>query len=317
MRPHRVCTLLVLSLSAFADVAIRADGSRFEVDKPAKDSTGRWMGTIDGRRQALKPGEIVALVDERGEETSLTPELAPQAMTAAQAAALASVGDPRDEAWFASLETLASPPTRAAHDALVELAQSGKKDVKVRVVAALARMRTRESSLAAARAVLDEKDAKVRRDAAASLFSVREILRRSDAAELVTAGLADKDKLVRVEFALVAPLDMPQASEVLRKDGLAHGDHHVRESAAVELGRRGDASGMTVLAAMLARNAMPGMEDDPEMGARYLVAEQVEICGILARLGGDKARAALTKAQAKSPHDAVRAAAERALASLK
>lgn len=317
MQHSFVAITIALALAApraVPDVAIYADGRRAHVEQPAKDSSGQWMGTLDGRRQRLVPGEIVALVDEQGEERSLLPALADAPMNAAQESALASLSDPKDESWFLAAEQLSNPPTRAVLAALVELAESGKKDVRTRAVAAMARMRTTESSLAAARAVLAEKDAKARRAAAAALFSVREILRRADAAELVLAGLADKDALVRVEFALIAPHDLEQAGLVLRKDGLKHSDHHVRESAAVELGRRGDAAGEKLLIAMLARETLPGMEDDPETGARYLVREQVELCEILGRLGGDAARAALTKAKSSSPHDAVRKAAEAALA---
>jgi HEAT repeat protein len=299
---------------ARADIAVHADGRRVQVESPAKDSKGHWMGTIAGRRQRLEPGDVAVLVDDKGVETSLVPELGPEPKSAQQEAALAQLGDPKNDEWFLAATQLAQPPTRAVHDALVELAKGKRKELRARAITALTRLRTNESSLAAARAVLEEKDAKVRRDAAAALFSVREILRRCDSAELVAKGLADADALVRIEFALVAARDLELAGEVLRKDGLRHSDHHVRESCAVELGRRGDAAGASVLASMLARTSLPGLDTDLETATRILVAEQLEVCEILGRLGGDAAKAALTKAATSSPHEPVRKAAEAALA---
>ncbi len=303
----------ILAGQARGDIAVHADGRREVVEQPAKDSKGQWMGTIDGRRQRLVPGEVVALLDGEGVETSLVPELGSAPKSAEQDALLAQLSDPKNDNWFLAATQIAAPPTRAVHDALLELCGAKRKELRARAIAALTRLRTKESSLAAARAVLDEKDAKTRRDAAAALFSVREILRRCDAAELVQEGLADSDALVRIEFALVAPHDLALASEVLRKEGLRHSDHHVRESAAVELGRRGDAAGIGVLTAMLARTSLPGLDTDVETATRVLVAEQVDVCEILGRLGGDAAKAALSKAKANSPHEAVRKAAEAAL----
>lgn len=186
----------------------------------------------------------------------------------------------------------------------------------MRAMTLLAQLKTKESSLAGARLVLAEKDAKARREAAGALFSVREILRRSDAADLIQSGLADKDALVRVEFALVAPHDLELAAEVLRKDGLRSSDHHTRESAAFDLGLRGDASGGSILVSMLLRSKMPGMEEDPELSDRYLILEQVRICEIFGKLGTEAGKAALSKAKANSPHEAVRKAAAAALASI-
>lgn len=310
-----VLTTLATATLAVADIAIYADGRRAEVESPAKDSKGEWLGTIDGRRQRLKLGEIVALVDDKGQETSLIPVLSDGARPPAFDSALAILSDTKSEMWFEAVRQITSPPTHVAFDALVELAKSNKKELRLRAVNGLAALATKESSLAAAKLVLEEKDSKSRRDLAGALFSVREILRRSDAAELIGAGLADKDSLVRVEFALVAPHDLELATEVLRKDGLKYSDHHVRESAAVDLGLRGDATGVKVLAAMLARSKMPGLDAEPELGQRLLIAEQVEICRIIGKLGGDTAKSALTKARS-SPHEAVRKAAEAALASI-
>jgi len=308
-----LCLSLAAPWPAAADVAVYANGTRAKVEQPAKDSKGQWMGTIDGRRQRLQPGEIVALVNDEGDETSLIPELQEGAVSPSIVAGLASLSDVKNDEWFGAVQQIASPPTRAAFDELLKLAASSKKELRIRAVHGLVALKTAESSLAAAQAVVDEKDAKARREAASALFSVREILRRSAAAELVLKGLADKDALVRFEFALVAPHDLELAAEVLRKDGLKSGDHHVRESAAVELGLRGDASGEATLVAMLMRSQMPGMEDDAELGRRFLIREQVEICAILGKLGTASGRAALEKAKSNSPHEAVRKAAAEAL----
>ena len=76
-------------------------------------------------------------------------------------------------------------------------------------------------------------------------------------------------------------------------------------------GRRGDASGESILISMLARAKLPGM-DDPVLGEKYLIEEQVAVCEVLGKFDTDTSRAALQKAT-KSPHEAVRKAAEASL----
>ncbi len=303
------------ALSSFArsDVAILADGRREVVEQPSKDSKGQWTAVVNGRRQGLARRAVVALVNDAGEETSVLPELSSASKTPPQEAALAALVDPKREDWFATLDALSDPPSRSVFEALGELASGSKKELRTRALVAMARLNTKESTLELARRVLDEKDAKVRRDAAVALFSVREIVRRSDSRALVERGLADADALVRLEFALVAPHELELAGAILRKDGLRNSDHHVRESAAVELGRRGDAAGEKLLIEMLTRSRLPGMERDSDVAVRLLVQEQVELCDILGRLDSAAARAALAKARSHSPHEAVRAAAKAAL----
>lgn len=313
---HHRAALAVLALfplvvpSSAADVAIHADGRRQTVEDPRKDSAGRWMATVEGRRTPLG-ARVVALVDAKGAETVLIPELSDAPKSAEQDAALQQLLDPRNEGWTLAGERLAQPPSRAVLDELLALARSPKKELRGRAITALTWLPTRESALAAAQAVLAEKDVGLRRDGASALHAVREILRRCDSLELIQTGIADKDASVRVTFALLAPADLEPAKDLLRKEGLKHSDHHVRESAALELGRRGDSAGESILIAMLARTKLPGI-DDPALNERYLIEEHVAICEVLAQFDSDAARKALEKA-AKSPHEAVRKAAEAAL----
>src|SRR5690606_14185359 len=143
---------------------------------------------------------------------------------------------------------------------------------------------------------------------------VQEIVRRCDAAKSVERGIEDKDSVVRVVFALLAPADLAAGSAVLRTDGLKSRDHHIRESAALELGRRGDAAaGESVLIGMLGRNRLPGFDGAAAPMEELLVREQVEICRILGGHGSESGKAALRNATS-SRFAAVRQAAERALA---
>jgi HEAT repeat protein len=198
-------------------------------------------------------------------------------------------------------------------DALVALAGDAKKDLRARAYRALTALRTRESVAAAGAAILLEKDDAARRTTASLLFAVQGIFGRADTAQTVKAGIADRDAGVRVAFAMLSPPDMEAANVVLRTDGIKHPDHHVRESAAMELGKRGDAAGETILAGMLARTSLPGAEKGEPIYERLLIEEQVAVCRILGKLGTVKGRAALAKA-AKSKHEVVRKAAEAALA---
>jgi hypothetical protein len=100
---------------------------------------------------------------------------------------------------------------------------------------------------------------------------------------------------------------------VLKADGLKSSDHHDRESAALELGRRGDSSGESILVGMLARDKLPGFDGGDALMETCLIQEQVEVCRVLGKLGSDSAKAALKKATA-SRREAVRKAAADALA---
>ncbi|HZO09378.1 MAG TPA: hypothetical protein VFC77_08370, partial [Myxococcota bacterium] len=221
---------------------------------------------------------------------------------------------PKNEGWLlTTAPELAKRPTRGIHDALVKLAADKKKEMRLRAISMLARLRTKESVTAASAAILAEKDGATRREAASTLFSVEEIFRRCDAAKSVEAGLADKDSGVRYVYAMVSPRDLQAAIPVLRADGLKASDHHVRESAALELGQRGDGSGESLLITLLARDRMPGVTDDRGLEERLLTSEQVAICEVLGKLGSANGKAALQKATA-SKLEPVRKAAEKALA---
>jgi hypothetical protein len=118
---------------------------------------------------------------------------------------------------------------------------------------------------------------------------------------------------VRIVFALLSPHDDAAATAVLRADGIKNADHHIRESSALELGRRGDGAGESILVGMLARSRLPGFDQDTALMEQYLIREQVEVAGVLGRLGTGSAKAALRKA-ATSRFEPVRKAAEAALA---
>lgn len=298
---------------AHAAEVIHADGHHEDVEALTKDAQGRWSAVVDGRRTTLRPGEIAAVVDDEGRETATIPELADAPDAAPVQAALARLADPKNEMWFPDAELLGARPTKSLHDALVALTVHADPKLRRRGVVALARLRTKESVAAAAKAVVAEKDTAARRDGATALFAAREILGRADAAETIRAGLADKDAAVRLGFAFLAPPGDERAVAVLKASGLADADHHVRESAATELARRGDGAGERILVDMLARKRMPGVDPgDAALGERLLVREQVEICTLLAKLKSARGKAALESAR-KSPFEKVRAAAEKAL----
>jgi len=313
-RAHWAALMFVLLASAAqAEVGLLANGRRVQVDQPAKDSKGVWMGALEGRRQRLAAADVVVLVADDRTETLLAPTLSEAELTPTEVAVLAELADPSADFGPAGCEALALEPKRAAHKILLELAGDRRKGLRSRAVTALLRLRTLESCAAAAKLVLDEKDVKSRRAMAAALFSARALLQRCDLGEAFETGLTDSDALVRVEFALCAPHEHPKAIGVLVKDGLRHADHHVRESAALDLGRRGDKSGLDVLLAILGRSKPRDLDTDPETELRLHIAEQVEVCEVLGGLGGESAKSALKKAKSDSPHEAVRKAAEAAL----
>lgn len=306
-------TLAALSAGPMrADQLVHADGRREEGRDVRQDDRGRWTAELEGRRVLLRPGDIIATIDDAGKEVDLIPRLLPDGRNAADDALLASLAERRSEAWVQAVEALGQRRTRGVFSALVELAGDKDKDLRGRAITALCRLATRESVVAATEAVLGEKDRALRRLAASTLFSVQEVFRRCDLAAATEQGLADQDGELRITFALLAPRDCAAAVPVLLADGLGSRDHHTRESAALELGHRGDAAGEKVLAGMLARTKLPGL-DDAELNARYLVREQVEVCAVFGGLRTKTAVAALEKAR-RSPHAAVRTAAEAARA---
>lgn len=300
--------------AAQAQVLVHADGRREAAANPRQDSKGRWMATVEGRRVVVKPGDVVAILHENGKETVIIPTLSKDPITPEAKAVLASLRDTRNAAWREALSRLAAQPSQAVLDDLVALAAERKKELRSRAIEALVGLRTKESVLAAAKAILGEKDRSLHRSAASRLFAVQEIFKRSDRGELVRAGIGDRDRTVRYVFAMLSPPDMEKANAVLRKESLKDRDHHVRESAAMELGLRGDRSGERVLIRMLARKKLPGFHDDEKLMIRYLIREQVAICKILGRFGTDAAKAALQKATS-SPHASVSGAARAALES--
>lgn len=320
-RLHRCAAFLLAALASLAaplaaqaEKIVYADGRQEAAKAPAQDRNGRWTVEVEGRRVALKAGEVVAIVDAKGTETTLIPALATAPDSPEAIAALARMRDPKDADWETAAMTLGEHPSRSILDALVELAGSKSKDLRSRGLTGMARLRTKESTVALAEALLAEKDAALRRAAASLLFYVQEVFRRCDAEPLMRRGIGDKDKDVRIAFAQVSRPDLAEGTEVLRRDGIRHGDHHVRESAAMDLGERGDAAGESILIAMLARTRIPGMEGTAAEIEPHLVREKVAICRVLGGFTSEASTAALEKAKA-SPFEAVRKAAAEALAS--
>ncbi|MCA8943084.1 MAG: hypothetical protein KDB80_11030 [Planctomycetes bacterium] len=291
---------------------IYADGRRATVEDARKGSGDRWTVSLDGRRVVLRPGEVVAIVIGT-EETVLIPSLGEAPPSPETTAMLASVADPKNQDFRTSLAQVVTPPTRAAFDAFEKLVADKNKKLRERGIEGLAHLRTRESVCAAAAAVLAEKDSGVRRDAASALFAAQEVFKRSDTGDLVKSGLEDKERVVRYVFAMLAPADDDAAKAILREQGIKDRDHHVRESAALELGRRGDDAGESILVGMLGRKKLPGFGNDRATMERFLIDEHVAVCAVLGTFESERARAALSKA-AKSEHEAVRKAAEAALA---
>ena len=290
-----------------------ADGRRGSASAPRQDSKGQWTIEREGRRTPLRAGEIVAFVDAEGRETLTIPVLQEGKMGAAVAAALKALEDPRSSEWMASLDALGNPPARETHDALLRLLSGSREEVRLRAYQALARLRTRESALALASAVLKEKDPKTRKAAVSVLFSVQEILRRAESSELLDEGLRDKAVGVRIAFALLAKPGNVAALKVLRPEGLKGADHHLLESCTMELGRQADPAGEKILIGMLTRTSLPDADPRDPIYLRLLIEEQSEVCRLLGKWKSEPGKAALGRA-AKSPHAEVRAAAEAALA---
>lgn len=290
-----------------------ADGRRVAVTEPRKDSKGTWTALREGRRTVLRPGEVIVVTEDSGTETVTIPALSPAPDPPDVTAALAVVTAPGSRDWEPALDALARRPSQAVLDALLALGGSSDKELRTRAIRALVALRTRESTLSAAKLVLAEKGAADRRRAASHLFAVQGIFRRSEGAALSKRGLADADAGVRIQFALLAPTEDGAANDVLRSEGLRHTDHHFREASAMELGARGDAAGETILCAMLARTSMTGAERGDATSERLLVEERVRVCGLLGGLRTPKAKAALEAAKG-ARDEAVRAAATAALA---
>lgn len=308
------------ALPAAAGEILYADGRTAVASEPRKDSSGRWSAAIEGRRVVLDPGRIVAVTDDEGAISDLIPPLGDAPLTTEATAILASLRDAKNELWQVNFATIAGYPTRAMLDDLIELANDKNKALRLRAVAAMAQLYTRESVTTAAQTILAEKHKATRAEAASALFSVREIFVRSDAMQSVTEGIADDDKTVRVIFALLGATPTDGVDEsvlaVLRKDGIGNKDHHIREEAALSLARHGDAAGLKILTGMLSRKAVPGLEDlSEETRTRMLIEEHVSICNALGRLGDPAALPALHKA-IKSEHAAVVSAAEAAIAAI-
>lgn len=314
-----LCPLLALAVCvAFAPAQsvrlIHADGrTETSAAAPRQDAKGRWTIEEQGRHVVLHAGDVVAFVDDKGKETTMIPELTTAADTPEVTAALASLRDAKNKEWELAAMQLGQHRSRSVFDAAAALVGDANKQLRLRAITLLARLCTRQAALAAVAAVLAEKDAGTRRAAASALFAVGEIIKRSDADAAIQKGIAHADAEVRVVFAMLAKPDDAAANEVLRTDGLRHADHHVRESAAMELGERGDGAGESVLIGMLNRSRVPGLEGDADFLERALVREQVDICQALGRIGTPSAKAALTKAT-KSRREAVRSAATAALA---
>lgn len=280
-----------------------------------QDSSGRWSAVRDGRRIVLTPGIVVVMIDEEGVEHELIPALAERELTVEQVALLEALRDPGNEYWLFEFQPLAESPARATHDSLVELTQHKDKALRLRAVQALCRLATRESVVAATTAILAEKHSKTRTQASSALFSVQEIFVRSPAAiKLAADGLEDSVKLVRVTFALLcAAAEVDGAVAILQKDGVRNSDHHIREAAALTLGRLGDGSGTKTLLSMLSRKAIPGLEGLQESSRReQLSHEKVQVCAALGAIGNPKTLSALKKA-ASSKLPGVSAAALRAM----
>lgn len=304
--------VLVLQAHAQSAEIIFADGRHELIKEPKRDAQGRWTALRDGRRTTLRAGEIVVVIDEAGKENITIPDLVNTPDPPETTTLLASLRDLKNAAWRQTVEQLSMRPTKSLHDALVVMASDSKKELRLRAVNAVAALKTKESVLVATTAVLAEKDVSVRRDMAYVLYSVQEIFKRCDTVKSVATGLADKDSIVRIVFAMLSPRDLSAAIPVLRNDGLKNGDHHVRESAATELGRRGDNSGESILIGMLARTKLPGFDGGDALMEKLMIDEQVEVCSILGKLGSDAGKAALKKAKT-SKLEAVRKAAEAAL----
>jgi hypothetical protein len=308
-----IASLLGTTCRAQDVLLVHADGRRENATAPRKDAKGEWSVECEGRRTVVHGGEVVAIVDANGKETAIIPVLTEAPDSPESVAALAGLRDPKNKTWEPLCEQLAKRPSRGVHEALVKLAGDPRKELRSRAMTALAWLRTKESALALAAAVLAEKDPGLHRDAASGLFAVEEILRRSDSAELLTKGLQDKDATVRIIFATLAPPDDAVAAEVLRKDGLKHSDHHMRESVAQELGERGDGSGEGILIGLLSRTKVPALSGDAEFDEKLMAEGQARACFALGKIGSATARSALSKATA-SRFLLVQRAATKALA---
>lgn len=291
---------------------VHADGRREQVTEPRVGANGQWTAMIDGRRVPLRAGEIVVVIDDAGAETITIPPTVDEADTPEVESVLASLRDPKDESWMVAIERLGAHPTKSLQAALEALTVDANEELRRRGIQALTRVRTREATIAATKAVLAEKDKTLRREAASALFAVEEIFRRCDGtAELVKQGMVDLERDVRFVFAMLSNRDDADAIPVLKKDGLGNPDHHVRESAALELGRRGNVAGEKILIGILGWTKLDA-SDDPALNERLLTEQQVEVCDVLGGFGTATAKAALEKAR-KSKLPAVREAAERAL----
>ncbi|MCA8966430.1 MAG: hypothetical protein KDC48_16235 [Planctomycetes bacterium] len=306
-------TQLLMAAPAQAVTLLHANGDTQAVTDARKNSKGEWTAATGGRRVRIHPGDVIAIVAADGTETVIIPELSSAPIDSTADAALARLRQPKNKTWQADVELLAKGASRAVFEQLSTMAKDPHKEARLRAVTALAALRTKESSLEVASAVLQEKDARLRGELASLLHSIKEVLRRSTVADLIPAGLAHDNPEVRVTFAMIAAPEDAAALKVLRESGLSHRDHHFREAAALELGLRGDSAGEKLLIRMLSRSRVPGVEGDVAFREQALIKEQVQVCTALGKIATDDAKVALRAARS-SPHEAVRIAANDALA---
>lgn len=320
---HVVAVSVVGASLAWSSVAaagepevVFADGTRETVKNPHMDSKGRWTAEREGHLVPLMAGDVVVVIDGDGKETVTIPELGDDKPSAATEALVARIRDKKNADWLMDTMQPLLPPSRSVHETFVAMAADADKEMRRRAVHGFAQLRTKDSVMAASAAVLAEKDKTHRKEMASVLFSVEEIFTRCDSLEAVKQGIADKDSSLRFVYAMLAPDDLEEAKAVLRgSDGVGNSDHHVRESAALELGLRGDGAGMSILTGLLSRTKIPGFDGGEALMQKLLIREQVDICKAMAKIATPAAKAALEKAKA-SKLQPVRDAAVAALASL-
>jgi hypothetical protein len=126
---------------------------------------------MQGRRVAL-PADVVAVIDEKGQENETIRTLPEGPMTPDVAEMTDGLFAAKKDEWQMLLEPLSKSATSGLLDAMVARSGDAKAETRLRAIHVLARLCTRESVAAATTALLAEKDAATRRAAASALFAV-------------------------------------------------------------------------------------------------------------------------------------------------
>jgi HEAT repeat protein len=298
--------VLLLALSAAAAELVYVDGRRETVDD-AKLEDGAVLVRFERGLRRVPRSDVAKIVGNDGHEETIARAMVPGALTAEQRADLDGLAKVDDLAFLQARQRLAASMSEAVLARLGEIAASSDPAARARAGDVMVKMGTEASVDAAVALGLGDASDKVRTQVASSLSGIAGLVATQGWQEKLRPGLEHKDRTVRALFSLaLGRAGDATAIPVLRRDALTHADHHVRESAAETLAELGDDGGLDLLLKMARRTKHPAGDD------AILLAERIRVCGLLGKLGNEKAVTTL-KTIARSRDESLADAAKQAL----